>query len=82
MVLIAILHFSFVAGELKSLSLPRGFPPELTVKENDKGKETNARSLLIRKFASRFPNSPVGTTINIIRLFLENASMRFLDNRG
>lgn len=30
---------SFVAGELKSLSLPRGFPPEITVKEDDEGKE-------------------------------------------
>ncbi|XP_043518779.1 uncharacterized protein LOC122533272 isoform X2 [Frieseomelitta varia] len=28
-----------VECELKSLSLPRGFPPELTVKEDDKGKK-------------------------------------------
>ncbi|KOC60489.1 putative Ras GTPase-activating protein [Habropoda laboriosa] len=29
-------------GELKSLSLPRGFPPEITVKEDDEGKGTSS----------------------------------------
>lgn len=47
------LSFS-VAGELKSLSLPRGFPPEITVKEDDEGKERFDQTRLIANFINGY----------------------------